>query len=117
MPDRRTKADRRVTVITAAQPSYEEAFKARRNRYIVMMLVRIPALILAAIFYQTPWLALLIIGISIPLPWMAVIIANDGPARKRVKVRRDVVNDAPQLTTGPGNIIESAESESTPADQ
>lgn len=75
-----------VTVITEAQPSYDDAFRARRKRYVIMMAMRLPCLVLAAVFYRTPWLAVLIILLSIPLPWIAVLIANDGPARKRKKL-------------------------------
>ena len=78
-PPRRTQA----TVITEAEPSYDEQLWARRKRYVIMMSMRVPCLILATLLYQTPWLAILVIAISIPLPWMAVLIANDRPARKR----------------------------------
>lgn len=88
MGDGSTGAHGKANVITAARPSYDEEFRTRRRRYVIMMLMRLPCLIAAAILYQIPWLAVLIILVSIPLPWCAVLIANDGPARKRVKVRR-----------------------------
>lgn len=69
-------------LITEAAPSYAEEFAARRRRYSIMMGLRIPCLILAAVFYQTPWLAVLLLVLSIPLPWMAVLIANDRAPRK-----------------------------------
>ena len=72
-----------ATVITDAEPSYDEQLRSRRKRYSIMMGMRVPCLILAMLLYQTPWLAILVIAISIPLPWMAVLIANDRPARKR----------------------------------
>jgi hypothetical protein len=50
--------------------------------------MRIPCMVVAAIFYQTPWLAVTLLIISIPLPWMAVLIANDRPPRKARKVNR-----------------------------
>lgn len=81
-----------VSVITEARPSYQEEFQHRRRRYLFMMAMRLPCLIAAAALYHIPWLAILIILISIPLPWMAVLIANDGPARKQVRARRGVVN-------------------------
>jgi hypothetical protein len=41
------------------------------------MSARIPCLALAGVFYQTWWLALAFVALSVPLPWMAVLIAND----------------------------------------
>ena len=74
-------------MITEAEPSYDEQLRSRRKRYMIMMSMRVPCLILATLLYQTPWLAILVIAISIPLPWMAVLIANDRPARKREEGR------------------------------
>jgi hypothetical protein len=53
-----------------------------------MMALRVPCLVLAAVFYNTPWLAVTFIVLSIPLPWMAVIIANDRLPTKASKFRR-----------------------------
>lgn len=82
---RMTAAERRAesTVITEVEASYDEQLNQRRKRYLITMSLRVPLLIIAAFFYQTPWLAVLVIAISIPLPWCAVLIANDRPARKR----------------------------------
>jgi len=102
-PPRRAPA----TLITEAEPSYDEQFRARRKRYLVMMSMRVPCLILATVFYQTPWLALLIILISIPLPWMAVLIANDRPARKRSKVIPGTINYERALMPGGREIVDS----------
>jgi hypothetical protein len=96
-----------ATVITAAEPSYDEQFRARRKRYLLMMSMRVPCLILATVFYQTPWLAILIIVISIPLPWMAVLIANDRPARKRSKVIPGTINYERALAPGGREIVDS----------
>ncbi|WP_407940117.1 DUF3099 domain-containing protein [Nakamurella leprariae] len=80
-------------VITQAEPSYQEQLRSRRRRYLLMMSCRVPCLIGAALLYQTPWLALLVLAISIPLPWCAVLIANDRAPRKPVKpVRASAVN-------------------------
>jgi hypothetical protein len=75
-------------LITDAELSYEEALKARKNRYKLMMGMRIPLMILAAVFYQIPWLAVGLLIISIPLPWRAVLIANDRLPRKVESVSR-----------------------------
>ena len=75
-------------LITDAARSYEEEFKVRKRRYAVMMGMRVPCMVLAAVFYQTPWLAVSLLVLSIPLPWMAVLIANDRLPRKSEKVNR-----------------------------
>ncbi|AIJ24892.1 DUF3099 domain-containing protein [Amycolatopsis methanolica] len=75
-------------LITEAAPSYEDEHAARKRKYMLMMGMRFPCLVLAGIFYHTWWLALLFIVISIPLPWVAVLIANDRPPRKSEKVNR-----------------------------
>ena len=69
-------------LITEAEPSYDDQLSARKRKYFIMMGCRIPCLILAAVFVNTPWLALVMIGISVPLPWIAVLVANDRPARQ-----------------------------------
>jgi hypothetical protein len=102
-PPRRAQA----TLITEAEPSYDEQLKARRKRYVIMMSMRVPCLILATLLYQTPWLAILVIAISIPLPWMAVLIANDRPARKRKKYVPGTINYQRALTPGGREIVDS----------
>ena len=69
--------DHTPVLITDAARSYEEEFSTRKRRYSIMMGMRIPCLVLAAVLYQIPWLAASLIILSIPLPWMAVLIAND----------------------------------------
>jgi hypothetical protein len=75
-------------LITAAQPSADDEYAARKRKYMIIMGMRIPCLILAGIYYQTWWLALIFVAISIPLPWAAVLIANDRPPRKSERVSR-----------------------------
>ena len=75
-------------LITEAAPSYDEEYAARKRKYITMMLMRLPFLVLAGIFHDTWWLALGFIVLSIPLPWIAVLIANDRPPRKAEQVNR-----------------------------
>ncbi|QUF06871.1 DUF3099 domain-containing protein [Actinosynnema pretiosum subsp. pretiosum] len=75
-------------LITEAEPSYEDQLAARKRKYAIMMGSRIPCLLLAMVFYDTWWLALAFIVLSIPLPWMAVLIANDRPPRKSEKASR-----------------------------
>jgi hypothetical protein len=83
-PDRRANP----VLITEAEPSYEDQHAARKRKYMVMMGLRFPCLILAGVFYETWWLAMGFIVLSIPLPWIAVLIANDRPPRKVEKVNR-----------------------------
>ena len=75
-------------LITDAARSYEEELRVRKRRYALMMGMRVPCMVLAAVFYQTPWLAVGLLVLSIPLPWMAVLIANDRLPRKSEKVNR-----------------------------
>lgn len=75
-------------LITDAARSYEEELATRKRRYALMMSMRLPCMVLAVVFYQTPWLAVSLLVLSIPLPWMAVLIANDRLPRKREEVNR-----------------------------
>lgn len=77
-----------AVLITAAEPSYAEQYAIRRRKYAILMSARIPCLVLAGIFYQTWWLALTFVALSVPLPWMAVLIANDRGPRKAEHVNR-----------------------------
>lgn len=75
-------------LITEAAPSYAEQYAQRRRKYAVIMAARFPCLLLALVFYQTWWLALAFIVLSVPLPWIAVLIANDRPPRKAENANR-----------------------------
>jgi hypothetical protein len=99
-------------LITDAARSYEEELAARKRRYAVMMGMRVPCMVLAAVFYQTPWLAVTLLVLSIPLPWMAVLIANDRPPRKREEVnryqadRRSLEARAHPVIDAPGEVVD-----------
>lgn len=82
------RSDDAPVLITAAEPSYAEQYATRRRKYAILMSARIPCLVLAGVFYQTWWLALTFVLLSVPLPWMAVLIANDRAPRKAEKVNR-----------------------------
>ena len=75
-------------LITAAERSYDDQHAARKRKYLIMMGMRLPFLFAALAFYQTWWLALGLVILSIPLPWIAVLIANDRPPRKAEQVNR-----------------------------
>ncbi len=92
-------------LITEAAPSYEDQLASRKRKYIIMMSCRIPCLILAGIFYETWWLALALIAISVPLPWMAVLVANDRPPRKSEAVNKFQAEPT-RLEAGDHKIIE-----------
>jgi hypothetical protein len=75
-------------LITEAAPSYEDEYAARKRKYLTMMLLRVPCLVLAAVFHDIWWLALGLVLLSVPLPWIAVLIANDRPPRRVEEVNR-----------------------------
>ena len=75
-------------LITGAAPSYAEQARARKRKYMIMMGLRVPCLVLACVFIHIWWLALLFLVLSIPLPWVAVLIANDRPPRKQEEINR-----------------------------
>ena len=75
-------------LITEAQPSQAELHAARKRRYALTMAVRAVSLVLAAVFYQTVWLMLIFAILGTVLPWIAVVMANDGPPKKRIDPHR-----------------------------
>ena len=96
------------TVITEAEPSYDEQLAARKKRYLLTMSMRFPLLIAAVLCYHYLWIAIPLLLISIPLPWMAVLLANDRPARKRAKkVVPGVINYEKALPPGSREIVDS----------
>lgn len=87
MDSRRTESARPV-LITDAQQSRIDEHNARRKRYTITMGLRIVFLILAAMFYTTVWLMVILVVLACVLPWMAVLIANDRPPKKAERVNR-----------------------------
>jgi hypothetical protein len=75
-------------LITDAAVSYDEELRIRKQRYKVMMGMRIPLMVLAAFCYQIPWLAVTLLVLSIPLPWIAVLVANDRLPNKSERANR-----------------------------
>ncbi|HEY6423359.1 MAG TPA: DUF3099 domain-containing protein [Pseudonocardiaceae bacterium] len=95
------------TLITEAEPSYAEQYALRRRKYAILMGARIPCLALAGVFYQTWWLAVGFLVLSVPLPWMAVLIANDRAPRKSEPVNKlRHARHTRELETRPHPIIE-----------
>jgi hypothetical protein len=84
----KSERDDTPVLITEAAPSYEDEHAARKRKYLIMMSLRMPCLILAGVFHDTWWLALGFVLLSIPLPWVAVLIANDRPPRRSEDANR-----------------------------
>lgn len=110
-PQRQSAAGSDPVLITDAARSYEEDLAARKKRYALMMGMRIPCMVLAAVFYQTPWVAVTLLVLSIPLPWMAVLIANDRRPIKREEVNRYEASDRRSLEARPHPVIDAGPSE------
>jgi hypothetical protein len=94
-------------LITEAAPSMAEQHRHRKKRYTITMSVRTVCLILAAVSYHIVWLMAIFVALMILLPGIAVIMANDGPPRKRQTIRRppppaDRVLEAPR----PAHVID-----------
>lgn len=112
---RSARGDREQPVlITEAQLSLEDQHNARRRKYAVMMAVRVVCLISAAVFYRIPWLMAIFAAGAVALPWMAVLIANDRPPKKALKVNRygghpapDRALPAPEGPDGSGRVIDN----------
>jgi Protein of unknown function (DUF3099) len=81
----RPSADTPV-LITAAEPSLSEQHEARRRKYILMMSTRVVCLILAAACYHIKWLMGLFAIAALVLPWAAVLVANDRPAKRAMRI-------------------------------
>jgi hypothetical protein len=96
-------------VITSAPRSPDFEFHHRRRRYTLLMGLRVVCLLTAVLTYRfSLWLALaLVIGGAV-LPWCAVLIANDGPPRKRIpRLPPVTVEQSPQLPgLGPDRTID-----------
>ncbi len=99
--------DHTPILITDAQQSYEDKLAVRKRRYGIMMGMRVPCLVVAAMLYNHPLVAAGLILLSIPLPWMAVIIANDRLPRKTSAFQRHREEpEVPSRQTGEHRVIE-----------
>src|SRR6266536_2105897 len=80
---RKSRSDEPVLITTAPETPDDE-YDRRRAKYAIMMGLRAVCVIAAATTYRLSiWLALAFVVGGMVLPWCAVIIANDGPAKKR----------------------------------
>ena len=75
-------------LITTAHESGDDEYDRRRKKYAIMMTLRALCVLGAALTYRVSIvLALAFVVGGMVLPWCAVIIANDGPAKKRAPGR------------------------------
>jgi hypothetical protein len=80
---RRSSADQ-PAVITTVPISNNDEYDKRKKKYAIMMATRAVCIVLAASFYRVSVAAAVVFAIAgLILPWCAVIIANDGPAKKK----------------------------------
>jgi Flp pilus assembly protein TadB len=93
-------------LITEAAPSLAEQHAARKKRYALTMGVRIVFIVLAAAFYQIVWLMLIFAVLGTVLPWIAVIMANDGPPKKRLHVNHYDARPDRVLESRPTRVID-----------
>jgi len=71
-------------LITTARESGEAEYEHRRRKYALMMSLRALAVVAAAAFYHVSiWVSIGCVVAGAVLPWCAVIIANDGPPKKK----------------------------------
>lgn len=99
---RRTHIDEPV-LITSARESADDEFDRRKKRYAITMSIRTLCVLAAALTYQVSvLLALAFVVGGMVLPWCAVIVANDGPAKKRAvkPVQRPGTGTERALTAG-----------------
>jgi Protein of unknown function (DUF3099) len=73
-------------LITEARLSQAEQHAARKRRYAITMAIRGVSLVLATVFYHVVWLMLIFAILGTVLPWIAVVMANDGPPKKKLHV-------------------------------
>jgi Protein of unknown function (DUF3099) len=97
-------------LITEAQPSLEEQHAARKKRYVITMAVRGVSLVLAAFTAQySLWAMAVFAVLGTVLPWIAVVMANDGPPKKKLDVNRYTPPRPDRILENParpGRVIE-----------
>lgn len=80
-------------LITEADWSRSQQHAARKRRYVITMTVRALSIVVAAIVYSSThllWLVLTLAALGTVLPWVAVVMANDGPPKKRLAPRAPI---------------------------
>jgi Flp pilus assembly protein TadB len=83
MGDMRRHGDQ-PTLITTVPLSSDDELDKRKKKYAIMMGTRALCVILAASFYNVSIVLAVIFALAgVVLPWCAVLIANDGPVKRR----------------------------------
>ena len=99
---RRHTADQTV-VITSVPISNDDEYEHRKKKYAVMMGIRAVCVLLAVIFCRIEFGVAIGFAIAgLVLPWCAVLIANDGPAKKK-RVELGHVSQASERALPPGS--------------
>jgi hypothetical protein len=93
-------------LITEAERSRAELHAARKKRYAITMAIRGVCVLLAAVFHQILWLMLLFAVLGAVLPWIAVVMANDGPPKKRAPVNHYDARPDRVLEKRPTRVID-----------
>ncbi len=93
-------------LITEAAPSLAAQHAARKKRYALTMGIRIVFIVLATAVYQTVWLMLIFAFLGTVMPWIAVIMANDGPPKKRLHVNHYDARPDRVLEARPARVID-----------
>jgi Protein of unknown function (DUF3099) len=97
-------------LITEAEPSLLDQHAQRKRRYAITMGVRAASLILAVcLLHVIPlWAVLTLAILGTFLPGFAVVMANDRPPKKRVKVPHYDARPDHQLpsSTSSGRVID-----------
>ena len=93
-------------LITEAEPSRTDQHAARKKRYAITMGIRGICIVLAAVFHQILWLMLAFAVLGAVLPWIAVVMANDGPPKKRLRVNHYDARPDRVLEQRPARVID-----------
>ena len=93
-------------LITEAEPSLDDQHAARKKRYAITMGIRGVCIVLAAVFHQILWLMLAFAVLGAVLPWVAVVMANDGPPKKRLNVNHYDARPDRVLEQRPTRVID-----------
>lgn len=94
-------------VVTSAFQSRDEERDARKQRYLITMLVRIVLIGVSVAFLRPwPWALYPAMLLATLLPYVAVVLAN-GSNRKAGNIDQFQHVDEPRTAIGPGRTIDS----------
>lgn len=119
MASRRGRQRADAVLITDARKSRLRNYHHRRRVYAALQWSRIPLLALAGaafMWWDLPWLGIIVTILSVPMPWIAVVIANEhgekrdrherrvykpGVAREQARREREEAARAAELAAAP----------------